>query len=216
MLVNIYISFIAIAFLSSLNAFRLDFPIHLKVFSLLLGYDLLNELCSNLLLKSVFHMRSNVEFYNIFMLVEFGVYAWFFRSILTNALLKRLIGYYLVLLPAFWIFAVFFIFGLDHWNSYMAIAGSLFTVCMAVAFYFQLFTANELIRLSRSPEFWISTGIILFYTINLPYLGMLDFITRDYILLARALLAGLQILNMLMYSLFTLAFLCTTRITKLS
>jgi hypothetical protein len=211
----IVITCIAIAFLSSLNAFRLDFPIHLKVFSLLLGFDLLVELSANVLLGPVFHLRSNVAFYNISMLVEFWTYAWFYRTVLENRLLKRLIGYYLVLLPVFWVVVVFFVFGIDHWNSYFSILGSLFTVCMAAAFYYQLFTASDLIRLTVSPEFWISTGLILFFTCNLPYLGMLNFITREYLTLAAKLLAMLQILNIIMYSLFTLAFLCRTRTKRL-
>ncbi|HEY4338183.1 MAG TPA: hypothetical protein VGM89_19885 [Puia sp.] len=216
MLVNIYVAFIGIAFLSSLNAFRLDLPLHLKIFSLLLACDLVVEVCSTFLLGPVFHMRSNVQFYNVFMLVEYFTYAWFYRTILKNRLLRRLIGAYLILFPIFWFVAVFFVFGFDHWNSYLSIVGSFFTVCMAVAFYYQLFTAPQLTRLTVSPEFWISTGVIIFYTCNLPYLGMLNFITKEYLPLARKLLMLLQVLNIIMYSLFTLAFLCRTRTMKLS
>ena len=104
-------------------------------------------------------------------------------------------------------------FGISSWNSYVYIVESLFTVCLAAAFYYQLFTAPTLIRLTTSPEFWIATGLIIFYTCNLPYLGMLNFITKDYLSLAKSLLMLLQILNIIMYSLFTLAFLCTKTIT---
>lgn len=212
MLVYTYLAFVGIAFLSSLNAFRLDFPLHLKVFSILLGLDFLVEFSATVVVN-LFHIRTNVPLYNCFMLVETMTYAWFFRAILTSRLLKGLIGGYLILFPIFWIIIVFFVFGISSWNSYVYIVESLFTVCLAAAFYYQLFTAPTLIRLTTSPEFWIATGLIIFYTCNLPYLGMLNFITKDYLSLAKSLLMLLQILNIIMYSLFTLAFLCTKTIT---
>lgn len=212
MLVYTYLAFVGIAFLSSLNAFRLDFPLHLKVFSILLGLDFLVEFSATVVVN-LFHIRTNVPLYNCFMLVETMTYAWFFRTILTSRLLKGLIDSYLILFPIFWIIIVFFVFGISSWNSYVYIVESLFTVCLAAAFYYQLFTAPTLIRLTTSPEFWIATGLIIFYTCNLPYLGMLNFITKDYLSLAKSLLMLLQILNIIMYSLFTLAFLCTKTIT---
>jgi hypothetical protein len=212
LLVYFYLVFIGIAFLSSLNAFRLDFPLHLKVFSVLLGLDFLVEFSATVIVN-LFHIRTNVPLYNCFMLVETMTYAWFFRTILTSRLLKGLIGGYLILFPIFWVIIVFFVFGISSWNSDVYIVESLFTVCMAAIFYYQLFTAPTLIRLTTSPEFWIATGLIIFYTCNLPYLGMLNFITKDYLSLAKGLLTLLQILNIIMYSLFTLAFLCTKTIT---
>ena len=212
MLVYTYLAFVGIAFLSSLNAFRLDFPLHLKVFSVLLGLDFLVEFSATVVVN-LFHIRTNVPLYNCFMLVETMTYAWFFRTILTSRLLKGFIGGYLILFPIFWVIIVFFVFGISSWNSYVYIVESLFTVCLAAAFYYQLFTAPTLIRLTTSPEFWIATGLIIFYTCNLPYLGMLNFITKDYLSLAKSLLMLLQILNIIMYSLFTLAFLCTKTIT---
>ena len=215
MLVYIYITFIGVAFLSSLIAFRLDFPTHLKLLSLLIGCDLLVELCANFLIIPL-HLRSNVPLYNVTMLLEFWTYGYFFRTILDNSWLKKAITYYLILLPVFWIVVVFFVFGISHWNSYFATVGSLFTVCMAIAFYYQLFTAPTLIRLSASPEFWIAAGLIIFYAGNLPYLGMLNFITRNYLELAKKLLLILQVLNIIMYSFFALGYLCSTRTMKLS
>ena len=179
MLVYFYLVFIGIAFLSSLNAFRLDFPLHLKVFSVLLGLDFLVEFSATVIVN-LFHIRTNVPLYNCFMLVETMTYAWFFRTILTNRLLKgtdwrlsdpvsHLLGHYRLLRLR------------DQLSgtAVLYIVESLFTVCMAAIFYYQLFTAPTLIiRLTTSPEFWIATGLIIFYTCNLPYLGMLNFITK--------------------------------------
>ena len=212
LLVYTYVAFVFIAFLSSLNAFRLDFPFHLKVFSVLLGLDFLVEFSSTVLVD-LLYIQTNVPLYNSFMLVEAMTYAWFFRAILTSPALKKIITAYMILFPVFWLVLVFFVFGIHRWNSYVAIVESLFTVCMAAAYYHQLFSAPTLIRLTTSPEFWIATGLIIFYSINLPYLGMLNFITTEYLSLAKRLLKLLQVLNIVMYSFITLAFLCTKRVT---
>ena len=214
-LTTIYIVMIAVAFIASLvEGRRATLPAHLKIFSGLLGLTLAVECFAAYGVKA-FHLHTNVPAYNIFMLVEFWVYGWYYRMIIRTPWMKKIIDWFLWLFPVFWIVVVFFVFGLQKWNSYLVIGGSLFTICFSFAFYYQLFTNPEDINLKTSPEFWIATGMIIFYTCNLPYIGMLNFLVKNYLPLAKTFLAVLKILNILMYSLFTYAYLCRT-ITKRS
>jgi hypothetical protein len=158
--------------------------------------------------------QSNVPLYNLFMLVEFWVYGYYYKCIIEPGRLKRLIRFYLWLFPVFWVVVVFFLFGLAKWNSYVAVGGSFFTICFSGGYYYQLFTQEELVRLDITPEFWIATGLIIFYACNLPYTGMLNFLVKNYLDLARNLLTVLDILNLVMYSLFIYAFLCRMIIKK--
>ncbi len=109
---------------------------------------------------------------------------------------------------------MFFIFGITKWNSYVVIAGSFFIICFSAAYYYQVFTQDELARLDNSPEFWIATGLIIFYACNLPYMGMLNFLVKNYLGLAIKFLSILKILNVIMYSIFIYAFLCRIIIKK--
>lgn len=201
----IVVAVIGLSFLFSLISFRLNFPLHLKVFALFLGLTFIVEFRATWLME---HHRSNVPLYNIFMLVESCFYAWFFRRIIQSTPVRKIINCFLLAFPLFWALVVFWAFGIHKWNSYVAVAESFFIICFSVSYYYQLFTQADLVRLDSNPEFWIATGLIIFYACNLPYMGMLNFLVKNYLLLARQLLAVLAILNIVMYSIFIYAFIC--------
>jgi len=196
------------AFFTSLVGFRLAFPIHLKFFSILLGLNVVNEAIAWWLPKL------NHATYDIFMCAEFMMYGIYYHFIIVNTQVKKVIKIYLVILPCFWAFSFFVVFGIKGWNSYVEILGSILTVFFSAYFYYQLFTREELVNLSTSSEFWIATGLIIFYSCGQVYFGMLNHIVKYYLALAEKLLYGFQILNSLMYSLFIYAFLCRIRTTR--
>ena len=215
-LTSIYIVMIALAFTASrFAAHRTGLPQHLNVFSFLLGVTFLVE-CFAAYAVRAFHLHTNVPAYNIFMLLEFWIYAWYYRMIITARWMKKMITGFMWFFPVFWVIVVFVVFGLQKWNSYLVIAGSVFTICCSFVYYYQLFTNSEDISLKTCPEFWIATGMIIFYTCNLPYIGMLNFLIKNYMSLAKTFLVILKILNILMYSSFTYAFLCRMLTKKLS
>jgi len=185
--------------------------LHLKVFSVLLGITFFVECCAIWLID---HHISNIPMYNIFMLVEFWVYAWYYRLILKSKTPRKIINIFLWIYPLFWAIVVFWVFGINRWNSYLSVIGSFFTILFSVAYYYQLFTQPELARLDRTPEFWIATGLLLFYTCELPFMGTLNFLVKNYRHLAHQLITVLQVLDILMYSIFIYAFLCRTIIKK--
>lgn len=205
----LYISLIGLAFLSSLVSFRLDYPFHLKLFSIIIGAAFLTEILAVFVTKT-FHFKTNLPVYNIFILLEFWGYGFYFYKITSRTAIKKLIQFYLYLFPVFWMFTTFFYFKLGIWNSYSIIIGSFFTICFSVGYYYQFFTSHSLIniQLRKHAEFWIATGLILFYSCQLPYVGMLNFLMTNYPGLATGLLPLLQIFNILMYSIFIYAFLC--------
>ena len=210
---TIYISVIALSFLSSLVSFRLDYAFHLKIFSLLLGLTLITELLAvhGLHLLS---LKSNLPIYNTFVLVEFWIYVWFFSRILRNKKILLLTKWFLILFPFLWLITIVFIFGINNWNSYIIITGSAFTVFLSVYYYYELFTSAELVTLTKKPEFWIATGLIIFYAGNLPFTGMLNYLASNYKELAIKLVTVLRVLIIVMYSLFIYAYLCPINIRK--
>jgi hypothetical protein len=210
----VYVSSVLIAFLSSLKSFRLDFPVHLKLFSCLLGLTAAVELLSALLVY-VLH-KPNSWLYNFFTLVEFWVYGYYYLQLVRVQALRRILQIFLIIFPIFWVVTVFFIFGFNTWNSYVVIFGSFFSVLFAVMYYHQLIIAREIQSLRRLPEFWIATGMLIFYLGALPYFGMLNFLIKYNMDVARSLLKVLKVLDTLMYLLFSYGFLCRIIITKKS
>jgi uncharacterized membrane protein len=199
---------LCISFIASLASFRLAFPFHLKLFSILLGCTVITELFAIYLYRSVLKMETNMPLYNCFTLVEYWAYAFYFRLIIESRLVKQIITVFLFLFPPFWFITTFLVFGINNWNSYLMVAGSLSTVCLSFAYCYQVFIDTEMRELRNNREFWIATGLIFFYSCQLPYVGTLNFLLKNYLYLAQNLLVVLQVLNIVMYAVFTYAFLC--------
>jgi hypothetical protein len=213
-LTYIYIASVVIAFLSSLTSFRLDYPFHLKLFSCLLGLTALVEITAGILVYA-FNIH-NFWLYNSFALVEFWIYGYFYLQIVQTAILKRVLFIFLLIFPIFWGITVFFVFGFTKWNSYVIIAGSFFSVLFALMYYSRIIASGEILPLRTLPEFWIATGMLIFYLGALPFFGTLNFLNKYHGDAASTLLNVLQFLDIIMYTLFSYGYLCRIINTKKS
>jgi hypothetical protein len=194
----------------SLIKFRLH-PAHLKLFAILLVVDLINEILATLMfpyLRSIFHLENNMIIYNSFVLLQFMVYTAYFFMIIRFKWFKGICIAFLILFPLLWIITVWYVFGIYSWNSYIHVAGSAFTIIACAVFFYQLYTGDELVSLSRNTEFWIAAALFIFYTCNLPYTGMLNYLVNNALGAAEDLGVVLRLLNIAMYSIIIYAFLC--------
>jgi len=199
-----------IAFVSSLKAFRLDIS-HYKVISIILATDLVVETAAMILVH--FH-RSNVPIYNFNLLAEFWLYGYYFFLLESSRRVKGLIRIYLWLLPLVWM-ATALLFHIKNWNSYFTVLGSVSMVLLSARYYYRLFTAQNLVKLSSHFEFWVATALIFYHACNLPYLGMLNLLTKRNIP-GEIILLILQVLNIIFYLILAFAFICTIPIKKSS
>jgi hypothetical protein len=212
-LFNTYLAILTLAFVTSLISFKQAYSVHLKLFSIFLGISLLTEICANYLIDFL-HLDSNYPVYYCFMLVEYIMFAYYFRRIIVSKTTKNIISIFLLIFPFFWLFTGIFIFNEEKsWNSYVVMAGDLFTICVSARFLYELFTADKLIDFRKSPEFWIAAALIFYSCCELPITGILNYLYYNN----SSLNGLLQILNIIMYLIFIYAFLCpTTNFTKSS
>jgi hypothetical protein len=210
MLYNIYLTTILAASIVSLTAFRLNYPFHLKLLAALLLGTSITELVAFTFVH-ILHINGNGQVYNIFMLVEFWVYAFYYYLIIRKNLYKKIITGFLMVYPVFWCWAVFYVFpGLIWWNSYVVVAGYLFTVLCSIGCCLQIFTDEELIDFKKCSEFWVAVALILFYTVNLPYFGMYYYLTANFADYAYSLKVIVQSSGIVLYAVFGYAFICQT------
>ncbi len=212
LLKNLYIISIAIAFGCSIINFKRHF-IQFKIVSLIIGFDLLGELTGIYLYGLI---KTNLPVYNFILLIEFVGYAYFFHTIAKSDWAKKVTIWFVFLFPVFWFVTVFLIFGLLKWNSYVFITGSLLIIFLCFFYYYDLIKDSEIKELSKTPEFWIVTGLLIFYSVNLPFLGMYNYLITYHSNLAENLSIVLQILNIIMYSLFAYAYLCQSKINSMN
>lgn len=182
----------------------------LKIVALLCIYTLLFEF-SVLFFKQEFGYEGNtLPQYNFFILVEFIFYGYFFKQIIKNGYLLKVINLFLLVFPVLWYIFSFYCFNILQWSSYAFVFGGTFTIFFALIYCYEKLTSNETTSLFNEGEFWIAIGLIVYYTCVVPYMGMFHYLTENYEQLAVKLKKLNLITNIIMYLLFAYAFLCRT------
>lgn len=150
---------------------------------------------------------NNVQVYNFFTAFEFGFYLWIISLIINKPSAKKVIRITMVtyLLIAF--FNILFIQkGGFHTVTYAF--GCLIITIVCIYYFLELFRRPQSVKLSSSPAFWICSGLLFFYCCGFPLFGLLNYWEGISKLVLRNFGQILTILNVFLYSLFTLAFLC--------
>ena len=195
---------------------RLKLTKQLKVVALLCVYTLLFEL-SVFFFKQDFGYEGNtLPQYNFFILVEFIFYAYFFKHIIKNVYLQKVIKLFLFMFPVLWYIFSFYCFNILQWSSYAFVFGGTFIIFFALIYCYEKLTSEETTSLFNEGEFWIAIGLIVYYTCVVPYMGMFHYLTENYEQLAVKLKKLNLITNIIMYCLFAYAFICRTIKTKKS
>ncbi len=211
----IYLGVLTTAVLTAIVSLKKGISFPVRIISLLVLYTGVVEW--TVFYKAEFSPdNTNVQVYNFFHLVQYIAFAYYFQQIIKSRRVRKIIQVYLYLYPVLWYLLIFFIFKLDEWNSYVFIVGGVFTIFFAIVYCYELLNAEEPIMLRNCSEFWIAIGLIFFYVCSVPYMGMYRFLTEYHVNLATLLWIPLQISNIVMYSLFTYAFICQLTITKRS
>src|SRR3979490_3035238 len=136
-LTYIYISFILLAFISSLVSFREGWGAHFRLFSSLLGLTFFVESFAVWIGRS-FHFNPFARGYAIFLLVQFWIYGYFYYRVIRVPLLRRIIFFFLLGFPLFWLGTDLFLLGFSRWDPYVPIVGSFFTIVFVLFYYYQL------------------------------------------------------------------------------
>ena len=99
-----------------------------------------------------------------------------------------------------------------HTMSYAL--GCLVIVAGCVYYFFELFKLPKSPKLKNNPAFWICSGILFFYCCSFPLFGLSNFLSDISKLIIKNIYKIVTILNIFLYTLFTIAFLCRLKIRK--
>jgi hypothetical protein len=70
--------------------------------------------------------------------------------------------------------------------------------------------SREIASLRNLTEFWIATGMLIFYMAALPFYGTLNFLLAYHHGVAKTLYKVLLIIDTIMYAIFSYGYLCKT------
>jgi hypothetical protein len=204
--ISFYLYILAAAILSgSLLLTRLQPPM-VKWFVPFLALTLIIELTG--LITSRMNLR-NLWMFNLFTCLEFLFYSYFYSRILINPKWVRVIRICMVVYPILFLVNIFWIEGFLKFHTITYRIGSVMVVTWCYLYFRQLMRAPGYQSIFRDPVFWISTGLLFFYT------GFFFYMSAGYILLYVPLSISRIVwnaisdtLNTLLYTSYLIAFLC--------
>jgi hypothetical protein len=185
--------------------FRSKSPFYIKLFPPYLALTVFVELFADYL---VAEGKQNVSVYNIFMIISFSFYFFVLREIIGNKLVKKIILNIVFVFFVLGIINLLFIQKIGEFNSMTFCIGSLLIVGMCIFYFFELFQLPKATSLLRDPAFWICSGLLFFYVCTFPFFGLSNLISNSSMALIYKFSFILLGINVFLYSLFTIAFLC--------
>lgn len=180
----------------------------LRFLLVILWLSVFTEFFSNYMYENKFLMykETNYWLYNLMYPTWKFLYLYIYYKVLEVKVYKLWVKYFIILygvaISINWLFLQNFLFELE---SYSRILGCIFITLSAIFYLLELLRSNKIIIFHRKLLFWISIGLMLFYSGSIPFIIIRDFYSHiDYIhniFLIRYLLAAL------MYLLFTFGFI---------
>lgn len=202
---KIYIAFLLLALLSYIAARRNER--HAKWIILYLGLCLLTTMAGIGVLKMGW--KNNLALFHLFTPLEYTVLSLLYYNVLSSVRLKRVI---LVSIPVFVLTAAVFSLFIQKYdtdsNSYVTILESILIFLSSMFFLREVLLLQQVTSLHRFPLFWVSVGILFYFTGSLITEGMMNYFFRhDMALALRAYHFG-YVFKYLMFLMFTIGAFC--------
>ncbi|MCG2614435.1 hypothetical protein LZZ85_09095 [Terrimonas sp. NA20] len=208
-----YIYFMAISLLASLTIYFVDKP-SMRYLKLFPPFLLVTTSIETFGFYQASIGKSTVLLYNFFSVFEFCFYFYVISLLITNLKVKRavLITVFLYAIAA--CINILFIQGVKMIHTFTYSIGCLLIVAFCIYYFFELFRLPKSVKLQSNPAFWICTGLLFYYCCGFPLYGLFNYLMQISVLLVRNFFTIITILNIFLYSLFTIGFLCIIRTRK--
>jgi hypothetical protein len=186
----------------------------LKYFLFLLWYIVLTDFFSLYAGKTgtlIFYTDENgnhytVWFYNLLRFVTFTTLFYVYHAYLKNMAFKKWIKVFSIIYIIFslinWVFIQNFI---KDKSEIPRILGSLFLIATIVFYFIELLRSEKIVVYHRILLFWVSVGLLLFYTGTIPF--VLKYNGYALIPGVHKLFLIIYILGIIMYLTFTFGFI---------
>ncbi len=212
LLYNIYIIILSICLLInvivSINKKTINY---IRTFVIFLSVTVIIEILANWLIS---HGKTTISLYNFYSSFECCFYLWVLRNILRGRILKKAITICFFIYPILTLIDIYLIQRPGNFHTISYALGCLLLIFFSIAYFYELFTKPQATRLSKEPAFWISSGLLFFYSVSFPLFVSANLIRSFPRILYQNTDNILFVLNVLLYLLFSIAFLCKIQIRK--
>jgi len=208
MKLSLYYYFTIASFLVSLLLFKQPrTPLYLKLFTVLLGTTLLVDGYGHYLAN---HGRANHRIYSIFTSSELAFYLYVLSRIIQNPKMRFAIMPLLI----FYAFVAIIDISIVQKNGFASFTyslGSMVVIYYSIYYFFELFRNPKSIKLKNEPSFWICLGLLIYYCGTIPWYLLMVFLIKAPRNILNNLYIGIEVLNILLYTFFIIAFVCRVK-----
>jgi hypothetical protein len=149
---------------------------------------------------------------NIYSVFALCFYFFTLSQIIQDKNMKRAILWVLFIYPILAFVNIFFIQGPTAFHTSTFCLGALLVVAFCIYYFFELFQRPIALNLLREPAFWICSGLLFYFSCSFPLFGFSNSLKRSADMIYAHLGVIFNLLDVLLYSSFTVAFLCRFKI----
>lgn len=151
---------------------RLNKPLRLA--ALICTMNLLFETSGNFLgYKNI----SNIWLYNFSDLMRFTLWLVFFYLIFIGRQ-SKFVFMLLMLFPCFWLLALWFQ-PVTEFQTLSFVIGSILILLCCFLFLLNEYQSESTERITLSAYFWICIGLLIYYSLNLPFIGLYNWLLES-------------------------------------
>lgn len=181
----------------------------LTTFPYFLLFVLIGEL-TGIWLAKVYN--TNIIFYNIFTGIQTLYYLFLIKDSIFSEKIRRIIAVCIFLFILLSIFNHFFVQNSNtELGSYTFSTGCLLITLSAMYFFYELLHSDKIENYATYPRFWIILGIFIFYTCNIPYMSVYNYLSSNYKTILNAYFKIIEILAYLMYVFFIIGIIWSSK-----
>jgi hypothetical protein len=207
--ISIYFTLLVVSFLASLSGyFQKNVQTYLRLFPIFLFVTIIVEIVSAWMSS---RGKPATTLYNFFSCFEFLFYMYVLRVIIHRPRAKKIVFHIAWIYALLGVANVLFIQKFTSYNSLTYALGCLLIAIICIYYFFELFQLTSSVSLLRLPAFWICAGLLFFYCCSFPIFGLLNYLNHAPAIIKKNIGVIILLLNVFLYSSFTIAFLCRIR-----
>jgi hypothetical protein len=211
---DIYLFVLAAAFLAGAVRFRQLRPVFLRLFVPFLGLSLIAEGIGVVLRTRGIHDHL---FFNFFTSFEFLFYSYIYLRLIEQPRKRAIVRYGMLLYPVLFLVNMLFWEGFTHFHTITYRVGSVMVVVWCCFYFGELMRSPGYISILRNPSFWISTGLLFFYTGFFFYMTAGDKLIYSKLKISDFIFDVIsETLNVILYGCFLIGFVCEGSVKKRS
>jgi len=191
--------------------FQGKLPEHLRLFPYFLLFTLVVEILGWQLAAKGKH---NADLYNFSSVAGVTYYMYLMLHIIYSRRARKLVWGMMCFNAVISLTNILFVQKLQIFHTMTYSIACLLIVVISMYYFYELLQVPRSIDLKKEPAFWIAAGLLFFYICTLPILGALNYLFTFPDVIAGSVEQIITILNVLLYSLFTIGLLCRVNLKR--